>query len=348
MHCPDCERVDPLFHDRNRVLLGFPTAHAAAKFLHAAVGRGLGVGAEALTAEIVLAAPELETLAGAAESTLSTEEMQKTRALVLDAQALPSPQDWLAVRPLAEVVGAIRGRWLVRMIEGDRLRPAFQPIFDRSGAAYGHEALLRGLGEDGALVGGGRLIGVAEEAGMLFTVDQIGRRQAIEGAARAGLNGHLFVNFNPTSIYDPEACLGTTFDAVRRLGLNPRTVVFEVTESTQVRDRTHLLSILDYYRRAGFLVALDDVGAGFSGLSLLREVKPDVIKIDMDLVRDVDQDRFRQSIVTHLAAIARENGALILAEGIETEAEHRWLQGAGIDLFQGFGLGRPVVPACLL
>ena len=344
MHCPDCERIDRIFHDRNRLLLSFPTGHSLAKFQRSAQARGFGATAEAGALDLGFRGPELDALAEAAEEALSSEELRETRALLLDGGAEAGPQAWQSVRPFAEVVGAIRGRWLVRMVEGDRLRSAYQPIFDRSGAVHGHEALLRGLAEDGSLVGGGRLIGVAEAAGMLFAIDQIGRRYAIEGAARAGLRGWLFVNFDPASIYDPAACLGTTFATVRELGLDPGSVVFEVTESTQARDRGHLLGILDFYRSAGFKVALDDVGAGFSGLSLLREVRPDVIKVDMDLIRGIHADRFRQSIVSHLAAIAHESGALVVAEGIETPEEHAWLQGAGIDLFQDFALGRPAVP----
>jgi EAL domain-containing protein (putative c-di-GMP-specific phosphodiesterase class I) len=125
------------------------------------------------------------------------------------------------------------------------------------------------------------------------------------------------------------------------LGLKPRDIVFEVIESEHVSDRFHLRGILTFYRQAGFLVALDDVGAGFSGLTLLSELKPDIIKIDMALVRDIDQDRYKQSIVRHLIGIARETGTTVLAEGIETEAEKAWLIQADVELLQGYLIGKP-------
>lgn len=350
MRCPDCERVTDQFHARNRILLAFPTGHSLAKFAREAERRGLAAaaGADPSILDLRIDRDALPAFADAASAVLSPEEMKETRALALDADAAPGPRDWLGVRPLAELAALVRGAWLVRLIERDRLLPAYQPILDRDGAVYGHESLIRGIGEDGGLIGGGTLMRVAEDAGLLFAVDQIARRHAIEGAARARLPGRLFVNFNPTSIYDPEACLGTTFAAVRELGIDPADVYFEVTESTEVRSRHHLMGILAFYRSAGFRIALDDIGSGFSGLNLLKEVRPDVIKVDMDLVRDVDRDPFRQSILTHLAGIARDTGSMILAEGIETAEEHAWLLDAGIDLFQGYALGRPEIPACLM
>lgn len=113
--------------------------------------------------------------------------------------------------------------------------------------------------------------------------------------------------------------------------------MFEVTESDQVRDRQHLRGILAFYRSAGFRVALDDVGAGYFGLNLLQDLHPDYMK----MIRNVQADPFRQSIVTHLVALAHENGIRVVAEGIEAEVALAWLRSAGVDYVQGFLIARP-------
>jgi len=169
----------------------------------------------------------------------------------------------------------------------------------------------------------------------------VARRSAVECAAKARLEGKLFINFNPSSIYDPSYCLRATASSIYEIGLRPEDVVFEVTETHRATDLNQLKGILCFYRSAGFKVALDDIGSGWSGLNLLQSLRPDYVKIDMELVRNVHNDEYKQNIVTNLIRIARTNGIEVIAEGIETEEEAQWLTDANADYLQGYLYGKP-------
>lgn len=346
MHCPECEKIKALIHAENRLLLAAPTIHTLGKLTGIARRRGLTlVPTEDPTClDIRLAGGEMEGLVTEINGALSQEETDHCRALLMDAGRDPSLSDYLATRTLRWVIAAVKGRWLVSMLEQDRLFSMLQPICNPDGSVFAYEALLRGREENGDLVSAGALLSVAMETQLLFTVDLVARREAIRAMAkRRATRARLFINFNPASIYDPAYCLRTTHSFVREMGLEPSDIVFEVTETSEVKDQAHLRGILAFYRQAGFRVALDDIGAGFSGLNMLQELRPDYVKIDMGLIRNVDQDPYKQSIVRHLIGIASDTGARIVAEGIETEAERDWVRDAGVHLMQGYLLGRPAV-----
>jgi EAL domain-containing protein (putative c-di-GMP-specific phosphodiesterase class I) len=220
---------------------------------------------------------------------------------------------------------------------------AYQPIVslaDRSVVA--HEALLRGV-VDGREVGGGDLFFVAEQAGWLHRLDRIGRESAIAGAVPWLGDADLFVNFNPTSIYRPQVCLASTERVVHDTGIAPSQLVFEVVESHAIADRGHLVSILEHYRTLGWRVALDDVGAGWSSLSLLAAVRPDVVKLDKALVQELPDDGAR-TVLRAVTDLAHQLGAVVVAEGIETERLADEVTALGADMGQGWLFGRPVRP----
>jgi EAL domain-containing protein (putative c-di-GMP-specific phosphodiesterase class I) len=117
--------------------------------------------------------------------------------------------------------------------------------------------------------------------------------------------------------------------------------VFEVVESDEVTDVKHLLSTLDFYRRAGFRVALDDVGAGFASLNLLHALKPDFIKLDLELVRDVHREPFKAMLAAKLIEAGVALGIGVIAEGVETQSEWEWLREHGATYTQGYYVARP-------
>ncbi len=220
----------------------------------------------------------------------------------------------------------------------------YQPIVslaDRSVVA--HEALLRGV-VDGREIGGGDLFFVAESAGWLHRLDRIGRESAITGAAPWLGDADLFVNCDPASIYRPQVCLASTERVVHDTGIDPTRLVFEVVESSVVADRGHLVSVLEHYRSLGWRVALDHVGAGWSSLPLLAAVRPDVVKLDKGLVQALPDDGAR-TVVRAVADMAHSLGAVVVAEGVETERLAEQVTGLGADLGQGWLFGRPVRPA---
>ena len=221
---------------------------------------------------------------------------------------------------------------------------AFQPILDvGSGHVWAYEALVRGPNGEPA---GTILSRVTDETRYRF--DQAARVKAIELAGRLFPRDsatRLSINFMPNAVYEPNACIRASLQAARRVGFSHRRIVFEFTENERFRDIDHVKHIVAAYRQQGFLTALDDFGAGFAGLSLLANFRPDLIKIDMDLLRGIDGDAGRQAIVAGVIGIARALGVAVLAEGIETAAELDAVRGLGVTLVQGYHFAKPLFEA---
>ena len=214
---------------------------------------------------------------------------------------------------------------------------AFQPILDLSvGGIVSYEALVRGLNGEGA---GSVFANV--NPNNLYAFDQNCRTKAIELAARLGLDKQLNINFSPNAVYQPELCIRTTLQAAQTYDFPRERIVFEVTEGEQIKDRAHLKRILDYYKGIGFTTAIDDFGAGYSGLNLLAEFQPDIIKVDRELITDIHSNRPRQATVHGIHTVCRDLGIRMLAEGVETAEEFRWLRDNGVELFQGYYFARP-------
>jgi EAL domain-containing protein (putative c-di-GMP-specific phosphodiesterase class I) len=218
----------------------------------------------------------------------------------------------------------------------------FQPLVAAGGdnALYAYECLMRGRDENG-VVFPNQMLEVANGADMLFQLDLAARRAAIEQAARHRIQSRLFINFTPTAIYDPKFCLRSTVAAVDAAGLTNDRIVFEVVESEQVADSRHLRNVLDYYRTHGFGVALDDLGSGYSSLNMLHELRPDFVKLDMGLIRGIDQDPYKALIAQKLLEVAQGLGIRTVAEGVETQGEFGWLRAHGADFVQGYLFAKP-------
>ncbi|WP_434993312.1 EAL domain-containing protein [Arthrobacter sp. Ld5] len=221
---------------------------------------------------------------------------------------------------------------------------AFQPIYDAADdRVWGYEALVRGVSGEGAYE---VLSRVSPEQKYRF--DQDCRIKAIELASRlfpAEEQLKLSINFMPNAVYEPAACLRATLVTAARCSFPTSSIMFEFTENEEVTDTAHLTNIITEYRRHGFTTAIDDFGAGHAGLGLLVQFQPDLIKIDMLLVRGVDSSPARQAVVTGIVGIARDLGITVLAEGIETEAEYVFLKESGIRLFQGYWFAKPAFEA---
>jgi len=214
---------------------------------------------------------------------------------------------------------------------------AFQPIVDLGkGETWGWEALVRGPGGQGAAT---VLSQVTDENRYPF--DQQCRIRAIELAQKLGLSTRLSINFLPNAVYEPKACIRTTIEAANRVGFPLNRLQFEITEVEEVRNDGHLRRIVEEYRAIGFATAIDDFGAGYAGLNLLTHFQPDTLKLDMNLIRNIDQDPRRQLIVRHLVNLAEEFPCSLIGEGVETLGEARCLADMGILLQQGYLFARP-------
>ncbi|EKO3963402.1 EAL domain-containing protein [Vibrio fluvialis] len=214
---------------------------------------------------------------------------------------------------------------------------AFQPIIDcQAQRVFGYEALVRGLHNEPAPV---VIAQVTEENRYLF--DQQCRIKAISLAAKLGIDGILSINFLPNAVYQPERCIRTTLEAANTYQFPTQNIMFEFTEGEQISDSRHIKRIIEYYQSLGFRTAIDDFGAGYSGLNLLADFQTNIVKLDMALIRSIDSDFARQAIVRHCLAMFAELNITPLAEGIETLAEYQWLKEAGISLMQGYLFAKP-------
>ncbi|WP_029898361.1 EAL domain-containing protein [Desulfohalovibrio reitneri] len=277
---------------------------------------------------------------------LSLAETRDTKSLLLAEGEELTPAGLASMEPLSVLVNRIQGEWLLDILKAERLTTWFQPIVHCSEPSrpFAHECLLRGLNAKGEPVPPGEMFDIARHADLLFYLDRAARISSVRNAATAGLEGKVFINFLPTSIYNPEYCLKTTLAAIEEAGLSPEQIVFEVVESEEVDDTDHLLDVLRYYRENGFQVALDDLGAGYGSLNLLSRLKPDYMKMDLQLIRNVDRDEFKAAICANMLKLADQVGVTSIAEGVETEGEWRWLCQHGAHLAQGFLFARPGNP----
>lgn len=214
---------------------------------------------------------------------------------------------------------------------------AFQPIVDTStGAAYAHEALVRGPNGESA----GSVFAQVHETNR-YQFDQRCRTVAIEQAASLKMSGHLSINFMPNAVYRPEACIRSTFEAAEKSQFASDRIIFETVEGENIISRSHLVEIFRAYRRFGFQTAIDDFGARYSGLTLLAEFQPDFIKLDMELVRGIDTNSARQSIVRGVVSMCPDLGVRVIAEGIQTLGERDFFGANGVTLMQGYFFAKP-------
>jgi EAL domain-containing protein (putative c-di-GMP-specific phosphodiesterase class I) len=217
---------------------------------------------------------------------------------------------------------------------------AFQPIVDLSaGRICTYEALVRGpQGQPAKAV-----LDQVTPANR-YAFDQSCRVQAIALASRLGLRASgasLSINFIPGAMYSAETCVRTTVEAARTHAIPGDRLVFELTEDERITDFDHLGRIFSVYRANQFRTAIDDFGAGFAGLSLLANFQPDIVKLDMSLLRDIDSEWRRHAIVQGVVGICRALSVQVVAEGVETAAEVAALRALGISLFQGFVFAHP-------
>jgi EAL domain-containing protein (putative c-di-GMP-specific phosphodiesterase class I) len=219
---------------------------------------------------------------------------------------------------------------------------AFQPIIDmETGRPFAYEALVRGLNGEGAWS-----VLSQVNAENRYAFDQQCRVKAIETATRAGLldgPARLSINFLPNAVYSPKACIQLTLKTAAANGFPTDRLIFEFTENEKMADPDHVANIIQTYQQMGFGTALDDFGAGHAGLGLLARFQPDIIKLDMELIRGLDSSAPRRMIVSAITRMAGDLGITVIAEGIETEGELAALRGVGVRYIQGFLLARPAV-----
>ncbi len=210
-----------------------------------------------------------------------------------------------------------------------------------SDGIYKSEELVRAR-TDGRHWDAGELLAAAAAHRQSRGFDALARITAIRQLCpRLAPDQRLVINFAPGVVYNPDICLQTTFEACREVGADFSTLVFEITEGEAFPDLPLLRSILERYLQEGAQVALDDVGSGQTSLAYLDELCPDIVKLDRSLMRDLNGSGSRMRFLSALTNYTHDLGSLVVAEGIEQAEELAAVQAAGMDLAQGFFLGRP-------
>lgn len=340
MSCAFCSRSP--FEDHAYLFVWPGQRHALGKLLAVMAEGRLAASALDDRSGIRIGRPEdgWDRAAEVLEDVLTARELSETRVLNI-ARPLLDAESYHRVVMANQFIGSVRGRWLDELLDQNRLTAWFQPIMDRDGTIFGHEALARGSGPDGSVISPQRMLEAAASPELLARFDREARIAAAREAHRGALAGHLFVNFVPSTIYDPAQCLRTTVAVINELGLEPEAVVFEVIESYRIDDMDHLRRIFDSYRAYGFGVALDDFGAGYATLEALIHLRPDYVKLDKDMARRCGTDPFCRRLVEELVRLAHDEHIKVIAEGVEDRTAFTLLQDMGADFFQGYLFGRP-------
>ena len=248
-----------------------------------------------------------------------------------------------AARKDAQLEAGLRhrryGRKLLQLILTGDIQVRYEAIVDLNNAqVLGYEALSRG--PDGTDLTNPRdLFRRAKEAGLLYELDELCRKMALEGASRLPKERTLFLNCLPTAIGDPSLRDEGLRKSLEDFNLRPSDVVLEISETESIDNFGVFREVARSCRDLGIRIAIDDAGTGYASLEAIMEISPDFIKADMTLVRGIDSDPSRQQVLSALKTIADGIGAQVIAEGIETNDELRVLRELGVRYGQGFYFG---------
>lgn len=224
----------------------------------------------------------------------------------------------------------------------------YQPIVNlNTGEVLGWEALTRGP-KDSYFLSPAVIFNFAEEVGLLFPLEKICRELAIKNIGPINKEQKLFLNIHPFTVNDPNFVKGETIKLLSESALKANNLIFEITERQSINDFSQFNKTMSHYRNQGYRIAVDDAGAGFSSLQAIAEVRPDYIKFDHSLIRDINTNRVKQALLETLVTFAEKIGCSIIAEGIETEAELGTLKSIGIHYGQGYFIARPSFPKPLV
>ncbi|WP_176009793.1 EAL domain-containing protein [Paenalkalicoccus suaedae] len=245
--------------------------------------------------------------------------------------------------PISQLQKQIEHPNYVKIIQEQIFQSAMQPILSTTTSEiYGYEFLLRAK-DDKYPFYPGELFDFSQESGLQSLLDSQARIASIRTSSKLLPKGiKRFINFLPSSIYDPAHCLKSTFRAIEKYQVDPADLVFEVVETEKIQDIKHLQYIFDEYKKAGVSVALDDIGSGYATIDVLKQLKPNVAKIDRELVKDCHKDSSKLDRIKLYRDITHEFGATLLAEGIETPEEYEAVRGY-VDFVQGYYFGKPMM-----
>ncbi|REK69414.1 EAL domain-containing protein [Paenibacillus paeoniae] len=220
--------------------------------------------------------------------------------------------------------------------------PVYQPIvaLGEEPVVFGYEALTR-LRDSSEFHGPVELFRFAGEAGRMYSLDRMAREEAIGGCVKLEPNQKLFINVMAQIMEDPSFSPGQTLSFLEAHHLKPNQIVFEITERSSIEDYPAVKKALQHYRKQGYQIAIDDVGAGYSSLQSIVELRPDYLKIDRSIIHRIHRDDVKAHILHTLQEVGAKLGVPLIAEGIERQEELDVLTRMGVQYAQGYYLGRP-------
>lgn len=232
---------------------------------------------------------------------------------------------------------------IINILDGKLLTPYFQPIVSLAQKKImGYEALIRGP-SDSSLHSPFNLFTTAERFNLSTRLEFLCREITIEHYADLKIKEKLFINASPLVLLQPEFKKGETLRLLDQYGVNPRSVVIELTEHKPADNYEIMRASAKHYRGMGFEIALDDLGAGYSGLRLWAELLPEYVKIDKHFIHGLNDDPVKLNFVRSIQSMAVSLNCNVIAEGIETEDEFKAIESLGITHAQGFYFARPTI-----
>jgi EAL domain-containing protein (putative c-di-GMP-specific phosphodiesterase class I)/GGDEF domain-containing protein/CBS domain-containing protein len=230
---------------------------------------------------------------------------------------------------------------LIDIINGSDIRIVFQPIISlRDGVILGYEALSRGP-SGSPLESPDTLFGVAVECGKLWELELLCRTKALEAAYKNQFAYKLFINVNPSVIHDEKFKQGFTKEYLKEFNIDSSNIFFEISEKNAVGDLDSFKKTIEHYKNQDYKIAIDDAGAGYSGLNMITDVHPHYIKLDMKLIRDIDKDAYKKALVKSLYDFCCLTEISLIAEGVETDEELKTLIDIGVHYAQGYYIQYP-------
>jgi len=221
------------------------------------------------------------------------------------------------------------------------IKTVFQPIVSlKDGSVLGYEALSRGP-KDSMLESPAKLFDIARIHGKLWELEFLCRIKALENAAKSGVAACLFLNVDPSTINDEKFKKGFTRDFLAKYDISPQSIIFEITEKNAVSDYQSFRKTIDNYKGQGYKIAIDDTGSGYSGLTMIAEIHPHYIKLDMNLIRNIDKNGLKSALIKTFYDFCQITDIKLVAEGIETVSEMNALIDIGIDYGQGYLIQKP-------
>ncbi len=221
------------------------------------------------------------------------------------------------------------------------IKSVYQPIVSlKNGTIFGYEALSR-ITMPNCTFNIEQLFRLAAQLNKLWELEKLCRIKALMHAKEKPLHTKLFLNVDPNNIYDPKFQEGFTCEMLQKYGFHPNDIIFEVTEKSSIHDMEAFREVVNHYRKQHYHIAVDDFGAGYSGLNRICSFFPNFIKIDMELIRNIQDDAVKKSAVGSIVKLCQDSGIHSIAEGIESEEELCTLIRLGIDYGQGFFLAKP-------